>query len=66
MRNLLFYSSANKLFYTGMPRFLQGNLNRSAISHNLVMEVAKKKNVDFMVVSEPNMRKIGRMAGGRR
>lgn len=41
-----------------MTRILQGNLNRSAFFHNIMWGIARNKNVDFLVVSQPNLRKI--------
>ncbi|XP_075210296.1 uncharacterized protein LOC142317623 [Lycorma delicatula] len=41
-----------------MVRLLQVNMNKSLASHDVIMEIVRKRVVDLVVVSEPNVRKM--------
>ncbi|XP_072400594.1 uncharacterized protein [Diabrotica undecimpunctata] len=43
---------------TKSARFLQTNLGRARLAHDLALEAATRRNIDVLIVSEPNLRVV--------
>ncbi|XP_072375467.1 uncharacterized protein [Diabrotica undecimpunctata] len=43
---------------TKSARFLQTNLGRARLAHDLALETATRRNIDVLIVSEPNLRVV--------